>query len=120
MAPTDHTSISQLTVRLAASRAALHESIVQMEDQMNVSRRVRNDIAAHPLKWFALAAGAGYAGLRLIPVVLRLTRKSWSSALVAPMIQAAAAAALPLAAEAVSRSLAKSDVPLPPPVPRTH
>jgi hypothetical protein len=109
--------IPHLTDRLAASRSALHDSIEQIEDQLNVPKRIRQEVADHPLKWLALAAGVGYAGLRVVPLVLKLTRKTWISALLTPVVKTAAAAALPLAAETLSRALARREAPVPPPVP---
>jgi len=116
MASPSTPSVAELTANLNASRAALRHSVTEIEDRLNVPRRIREEVASHPLKWIALGAGVGFAALKAIPLVLRLTRKTWAGALISPLVQTAAAMALPVAADALHRFMNGRNQ-TPPPVP---
>lgn len=115
MAQNPPTHIAELTSRLHACRTALQHSVGEVEDRINVPRRIRDEIASNPLKWAAIGAGAGLAVLKLLPLALRLTRKTWAGALVSPLVQTAATMALPLVMESAQRFMqSRTAQPTPP------
>ena len=66
--------IQALRTQLQASRWQLHDTIHRLEDQLNVPRRVKTVIAAHPAKWLAVAAAAGLVAARATPWLMHARR----------------------------------------------
>jgi hypothetical protein len=97
--PPSNANISELKAQLAASRSAIQISVQQVEDRLNVSKRIREDIQNSPIKWLTVGAGISYAAIKILPFAFRLTRKSWMIALVAPLLRTAIHTALPVVAD---------------------
>jgi len=89
-------TLNALRAEAAATRANLITNVQHVEDQLNVPKRIRNEVSEHPLKWAALGVGAGYVALKLLPTIFRLVRKPVGAALVQPLLASAATTALPL------------------------
>jgi hypothetical protein len=87
--------IQQLRTQLQASRWQLHDSLQQLEERFNVPQRIKNQVAEHPLKWAALAVGAGAVAASVVPLVLRRGRNQWLRSLLAPALRIAFVSALP-------------------------
>jgi hypothetical protein len=110
-------SLSELTNELARSRQDVQRSLAELEAQLNVPRRLRDDIAAHPLKWALVTAALGFGALKLLPLVVRVATPVLASGLAKPLLHSAAAATLPLAWESLFRWLDKGQgAPTPPPL----
>jgi hypothetical protein len=88
-------NIQELRTQLQASRWLLHDTIQQLEDKLNVPRRIKSQLAEHPFKWVVVAVGAGVIAASLAPLILRAGGKVWARNLVTPVLRIAIVAALP-------------------------
>jgi hypothetical protein len=97
--------IQALRNQLQASRWQLHDTIHRLEDQFNVPRRVKSVVAAHPMKWLALAAAMGLVAARATPWFRHARSTKWMRRLLSPAVQAAMIKALPASTRARGRGL---------------
>lgn len=88
-------NIQELRTQLQASRWQLHDTIQQLEDKLNVPRRIKNQVAEHPLTWVLLAVGAGMIAAGVVPLILRAGSRGWVRNLVTPALRIAIVATLP-------------------------
>jgi hypothetical protein len=95
--------IQALRTQLQASRWQLHDTIHRLEDQFNVPRRVKAVVAAHPVKWLALAVAGGLVAARAAPWFMNARSRKWMRRLVSPAVQAVILKALPALAHACRR-----------------
>lgn len=84
MAPSQE-SINQLRYQLATSRAGLTRATSVLGASLDVPGRVRQEVAAHPLKWAMVAIVGGVVASRVLPVALRLVQTAASRRLVATL-----------------------------------
>ena len=68
--------IQELRTELQASRWRMHDTMQRLEDQINLPRRLRTEVAAHPWGWVALTLGVGFIAATTVPWVLRITNYS--------------------------------------------
>lgn len=101
MAPSQE-SINQLRYQLAASRAGLTRATSVLGASLDVPGRVRQEVAAHPLKWAMVAIVGGVVASRVLPVALRLVQTAASRRLVGTVVATLA----PLAVRAGVNALA--------------
>lgn len=99
MAPNTTHAIRELKARLAENRNRISQHFDAVENSVNIPKRMKTDFQAHPVKWIALAAGAGFAAKKLIPLVFRLTRPSLAN----QAFRTAALTAMPLVTEALKQ-----------------
>lgn len=95
--------IEALTSEVALSRTRIQRRMAELEEQLDVSQRVRNELSAHPFKWLALSAAGGFVASKLLPVAFRFARRSWVTSLLAPAARIAIAAAAPAIVDSISR-----------------
>jgi hypothetical protein len=88
-------NIQELRTQLQASRWQLHATIQQLENRLNVPRRIRSQMAEHPFKWVILAVGAGFIAAGVAPRILRVGSKGWMRNLVTPVLRIAIVTVLP-------------------------
>lgn len=122
-APAQNTQ--QLRTQLESSRWQMHNGIQRLEDQLNVSRRVRTEFKEHPLKWVAISAGIGLVAAKVLPLLLGGRKRGVMGRMLTPLLRAGAAAAVPLLAHKASAwaserglsipGLTPMPVPAPPP-----
>ena len=121
-APANNTQ--QLRTQLESSRWQMHNGIQKLEDQLNVSRRVRTEFKEHPLKWVAISAGVGLLAAKIIPLLLGGGKRGVMSRMLTPLLRAGAAAVMPLLAHKASAWMSEKGIsipgltpmPVPPPV----
>jgi hypothetical protein len=101
MAPSQE-SINQLRYQLATSRAGLTRATSVLGASLDVPGRVRQEVAAHPLKWAMVAIVGGVVASRVLPVALRLVQTAASRRLVGTVVATLA----PLAVRAGVNALA--------------
>jgi hypothetical protein len=94
--------IQRLRTQLESSRWQMHSGIQRIEDQLNVSKRVRTEFKEHPLKWVAISAGVGLVAAKLIPLLLGGRKRGVMGRMLTPLLRAGAAAAVPLIAHKAS------------------
>jgi hypothetical protein len=87
--------IQELRTQLQASRWQLHDTLQSLEERFNVPRRIKSQVAEHPLKWAALALGAGVIAASVVPLLLRAGNKRWFGSLLAPALRIGLMTALP-------------------------
>ena len=63
--------IEALTSEVALSRTRIQRRMAELEEQLDVSQRVRNELSAHPFKWLALSAAGGFVASKLLPFAFR-------------------------------------------------
>lgn len=102
---THEPDIQELRNLLQLSRWQIHDTIHQVEEQLNVSRRIRTEVAEHPLKWVAVALGVGVVATKAVPLLLKVGSKRWLRQLVTSGVRLAAVAALPMLAQAKGGNL---------------
>ncbi len=88
--------IQQLRTELQVSRWQMHDSIQKLEDHLNVPRRLRSELEAHPIKWAALALALGIAAATGLALAARVARRSGLLRLLSPALRVGLVAALPL------------------------
>ena len=101
--------VAVLRGRLAIARGELRESALDVEHQFNLPRRFRAELDAHPLKWLSISAAAGIVAAKVVPFLFRLTGRSFTATVVAPLLRTAAVTALPLLADTFSRKFFGQD-----------
>jgi len=84
--PRESESIARLRSQLAASRAQLSEAGSGLGESFDVPRRVRREVASHPLKWALVAVAGGVVAARVLPLALGLVRTAASRRLVGTLI----------------------------------
>ena len=94
MAPSQE-SINQLRYQLATSRAGLTRATSVLGASLDVPGRVRQEVAAHPLKWAMVAIVGGVVASRVLPVALRLVQTAASRRLVGTVVATLAPLASP-------------------------
>jgi hypothetical protein len=99
-APANNTQ--QLRTQLESTRWQMHNGIQRIEDQLNVSKRVRTEFKEHPLKWVAISAGIGLVAAKVIPLLLGGGKRGVIGRMLTPLLRAGAAAAVPLLAHKAS------------------
>jgi hypothetical protein len=99
MAPIVPHGITELKTRLAENRRRISESLDAIETRVNLPQRIKADFQASPAKWIALAAGAGFAAKKLLPVLFRLAHPT----LTRSALHTATLAAMPLIADALKQ-----------------
>jgi hypothetical protein len=105
--------IQRLRTQLESSRWQMHSGIQRIEDQLNVSKRVRTEFKEHPWKWVAISAGVGLVAARLIPLLLGGRKGGVMGRMLTPLLRAGAAAAMPLVAHQVSNWMAQKGLSIP-------
>jgi hypothetical protein len=110
--------IQRLRTQLESSRWQMHSGIQRIEDQLNVSKRVRTEFKEHPLKWVAISAGVGLLAAKLIPLLLGGGKRGAMGRMLTPLLRAGAAAALPLVAHQVSNWMSEKGLSIPGLTPR--
>lgn len=109
-----HTStddIQELRTQLEASRWKMYDGIHHLEDQFNLSRRIRSEFGEHPVKWIVISAGVGLVAARLLPLLLGGGKKGWAGSVLSPLVRAAAVAAMPLLAQKASEYMTNHGLP---------
>lgn len=89
-------SLTTLEAEVARTRAQLHHSVQQIEEEVNIPRRIRQEIGSHPLKWTAIGTGIALATLKVLPVVFKLARRPAGAFILRPLLATAATAAVPV------------------------
>lgn len=92
--------IQELRNRLQLSRWQIHDTFHQVEEQLNVPRRIKSEVAQHPVKWLALALGAGVVATKTLPLLMRAAQNRWLRQFITAGVRMAAVSALPLLAHA--------------------
>ncbi|RBP47461.1 hypothetical protein DES53_101258 [Roseimicrobium gellanilyticum] len=105
--------IQRLRTQLESSRWQMHSGIQRIEDQLNVSKRVRTEFKEHPLKWVAISAGVGLVAAKLIPLLLGSRKRGVMGRMLTPLVRAGAAAAMPIVAHQVSNWMAQKGLSIP-------
>ena len=105
--------IQRLRTQLESSRWQMHSGIQRIEDQLNVSKRVRTEFKEHPLKWVAISAGVGLLAAKLVPMLLGGRKRGVMGRMLTPLVRAGAAAALPIVAQQVSVWMANKGLSIP-------
>lgn len=105
--------IQRLRTQLESSRWRMHSGIQRIEDQLNVSKRVRTEFKEHPLKWVAISAGVGLLAAKLVPMLLGGRKRGVMGRMLTPLVRAGAAAALPIVAQQVSVWMANKGLSIP-------
>lgn len=113
MAESANSEIQELRTRLEASRWNIHHGLHQLEDKLNVSRRLRSEFKEHPVKWVAVSAGVGLVAAKLLPLLLGGRKRSWFGKMVSPLVRAAAVAAMPLLATKASEWMSQRGISIP-------
>jgi hypothetical protein len=81
----------------------MHDNIQKLEDHLNVPRRLRSELTAHPIKWAVLALALGIAATTALPLVARISRRSGLLRLLSPALRVGFMAALPLLKRTIQR-----------------
>jgi hypothetical protein len=105
--------IQRLRTQLESSRWQMHSGIQRIEDQLNVSKRVRAEFKEHPLKWVAISAGVGLVAAKLVPLLLGGKKRGFMGRMLTPLMRAGAAAAMPMVAHQVSNWMAQKGLSIP-------
>jgi hypothetical protein len=106
-------NIQQLRTQLESSRWQMHNGIQRIEDQLNVSKRVRTEFKEHPMKWVAISAGIGLVAAKVIPLLLGGGKRGVMGRMLTPLLRAGAAAAVPLLAHKASAWAAERGLSIP-------
>ncbi|QIF00809.1 hypothetical protein [Roseimicrobium sp. ORNL1] len=91
----------------------MHSGIQRIEDQLNVSKRVRTEFKEHPLKWVVISAGVGLVAAKLIPMLLGGRKRGVMGRMLTPLVRAGAAAAMPILAHQVSNWMSQKGLSIP-------
>ncbi len=102
MAALARNNTQQLRTQLESSRWQMHNGIQRLEEQLNVSRRVRIEFREHPLKWVAISAGVGILAAKVLPLLLGGRKRGVMGNVLSPLVRAGVAAAMPLLAQKAS------------------
>ena len=100
--------IQELRTRLEASRWQLYDSVQRIGEGINIPRRLRSDLADHPIKWAAVSVGAGVVAAQILPWLLRRKGRSWAASILLPAIRTAGVAVIPMIVEAATHYLRSS------------
>ncbi len=73
-----NTEIAHLQARLAAQRRLLAYRTAEMNQALNLPRRIHRELRAHPLKWTALALTGGLVAARAVPIAFAVVRAAAS------------------------------------------
>ena len=87
--------IQELRTQLQASRWQMHDNLQRLEDQLNVPRRIKSEVTEHPVKWAAIALGAGIVVAKVVPILMRASGKKWVTQMLAPALRLAFVSAIP-------------------------
>lgn len=105
--------IQRLRTQLESSRWQMHSGIQRIEDQLNVSKRVRTEFKEHPLKWVVISAGVGLVAAKLVPLLLGGRKRGFMGRMLTPLVRAGAAAAMPILAHQVSNWMSQKGLSIP-------
>ncbi len=100
--------IQELRAQLQSSRCQLHEDIQHLESQFNVPRRIRTQLADHPLTWLSVSVAAGFVAGKVGPTLLRSAGKPLVRGLLPMALRAATMFALPLLSPVNAMALSKA------------
>ena len=113
MAAPANNNTQRLRTQLESSRWQMHNGIQRIEDQLNVSRRVRTEFKEHPLKWVAISASVGLIAAKVLPLLLGGRKRSVMGRMLTPVVRAGVAAALPLLAHQASVWMSRKGLSIP-------